>query len=237
MHIRYLAASIIGLPLLASCQTGSPSPKPAVEDDVYFTAKGNEPGWIVRFDAGKIAFEGDYGEKKITVARPAGRALPNGMRYVTDRLIVDITRATCTDDMSGRRFAETVKVAADGKEYNGCGGRNVPPETLGGAVWTIVAINQLPVLAEPKTEVRFADGRISGTAGCNRFSGNYRHSKNMLAFNDVTATEMMCEEKQMAQETAFLALLSGPVTERYSEEGNLILVNDKGNRAMLRQVI
>ena len=234
---RVCTAAVIGLPLLASCQTGNIPQPPVVEENVNFIAKGNEPGWIVRFDAKTIAFEGDYGEKKITVPKPEGRASFNGMRYVTDRLSVDVTHVTCTDDMSGRRFAETVKVIADGKEFNGCGGRNLPPETLEDTVWTIVAIDQLPVLAEPKTEVRFTRGRVSGTAGCNRFSGPYKQSKNILTFSGVSATEMACQQNQMTQEMAFMALLTGPVTERYSVEGNLILANDKGNRVTLKQVL
>ena len=234
---KCVTGACIGLPLLASCQTSNMLQTPAVEQDVYFTAKGNEPGWIVRFDAENIAFEGDYGDTKVTVPKPDGRASFNGTRYVTDRLTVDVTHATCTDDMSGKRFAETVTVLANGKEYRGCGGRNLPPQTLNDTVWTVIMLNQMPAADGIKTEVRFADGRISGTAGCNRFFGTYTQSKNVLTFGSVALTEMMCPEKQMAQEEAFLELLSGPVTERYSVDGHLILANDKGNRATLRQVL
>ena len=212
-NIRCCTAALIGLPLFTSCQTSNMPDTPAVEQNVYFTAKGNEPGWIVRFDAEKIAFEGDYGEVKITVPKPDGRSSAGGMRYVTDRLTVDVTHASCTDDMSGRRFAETVTVLANGKEYRGCGGRNLPPEKLTDTVWTISMLDQLPAADGVQTEVRFADGKISGTAGCNRFFGTYTQSKNVLNFGVVASTKIMCPEKQMAQEKAFLRLLSGPVTD------------------------
>jgi heat shock protein HslJ len=47
----------------------------------------------------------------------------------------------------------------------------------------------------------------------------------------------MCPEKQMTQETKFLALLKGTVTKRYSVEGNLILANENGQRATLKRAI
>lgn len=218
----------------AACQTTEPRPP---EPEVYFTAVGQEPGWIVRFDAEKIAFEGDYGDTRITVPKPEGRASFNGMRYVTDRLTVDVTHSTCADVMSGQRYAETVTVFADGKEYKGCGGRKLPPESLDDTNWTIVMIDQMPVLDNVQTEIRFADGRISSTAGCNRITGSYSVSGNDLTFGEMATTKMMCPEKQMAQEAKFLALLRGKVTTRYTVGGDLILATESGQRATLKQVI
>ena len=219
---------------LAACQTAAP---PRTDPQVYFTARGNEPGWIVRFDNEKIAFEGNYGEIKITVPKPEGRASFNGMRYVTDRLTVDVTHATCTDDMSGRRYAETVTVLADATEFRGCGGRNLPPESLNSTVWQIVMIGQMPVLEGVPTELRFEGGKVSGTAGCNRMTGTYSLSGNDFTFGEMATTRMMCPEKQMAQEAKFLSLLKGKVTKRFTVDGDLILTNESGQRATLRQVL
>ncbi len=218
---------------LAACQTIVPS---STAPEVYFTARGNEPGWIVRFDAEKIVFEGDYGEKKITVAKPEGRPSFNGMRYVTDRLTVDVTHAACTDDMSGRRYAETVTVLAGDSEYKGCGGRNLPPESLNDTVWKMIMMDQLPVVEAVQTELRFTDGRLSGTAGCNRITGSYSLNGNDFTFGELATTKMMCPEKQMVQETRFLSLLKGKVTKRYTVEGNLILTNESGQRATFEQL-
>lgn len=221
--------------LLAACQSVAP-PAPSVLEP-YFTARGNEPGWIVRFDKEKIAFEGNYGETKITVPKPDGRPSFNGMRYVTDRLTVDVTHATCTDDMSGRRYAETVTVFVGGKQFRGCGGRNLPPESLNDTVWKIVMMDQMPVLEGAQTELRFSGGRVSGTAGCNRVTGSYSLSGNDLTFGEMATTRMMCGEKQMAQEAKFLALLKGTVTKRYTVDGDLILTNESGQRATFEQVV
>ncbi len=237
MNISHsLLISVFALPVLAACQTIPVPEEPASADQVY-TARGNEPGWILNMDSKTIDYQGDYGETKIRIAAPEGRPSFNGMRYITERLTIDVTYATCTDDMSGKHFADTVTVMADGKEVRGCGGRALPPESLEGTTWTIVMTDQLPVLEGIQTEVRFADGRVSGTAGCNRFNGSYSVASNVMTFGPMTSTRMMCPEKQMAQEAKFLALLGNKSTIRYAVEGNLILADDKGNRATLRQVL
>jgi heat shock protein HslJ len=226
----------VALPLFAACQTMSPPGEPATDDPVY-TARGNEPGWILKMDSKTIDYQGDYGETKIRIPAPEGRPSFNGMRYVSERLTVDVTYSTCTDDMSGKRFADTVTVSAGDKQVKGCGGRALPPESLHDTTWTIVMIGQMPVLDDVRTEVRFADGRISGTAGCNRFNGDYSIASNVLTVGPVVSTRMMCPEKQMAQEAKFLALMASKLTKRYSVSGDLILADDKGNRATLRQVL
>ena len=235
---RSLWIAVFTLPWLASCQTmpASAPTEPPKADQIY-TARGNEPGWILRMDSKVIDYQGDYGETQIRVPAPEGRPSFNGMRYVTDRLTIDVTYASCTDDMSGKRFADTVSVMADGKEIKGCGGRVLPPESLNDTTWAIVMIDQLPVLEGIATELRFADGRVSGSAGCNRFNGEYTLSSNVITFGPIASTRMMCPEKLMAQEAKFLALLMGKVIKRYSVEGNLILADEKGNRATLRQVL
>lgn len=219
----------------AACQPMAAPPVPTPE--VYFTARGQEPGWIVRFDAEKIAFEGDYGETKIIVPKPEGRPSFNGMRYITDRLTVDVTHSTCTDVMSGQRYAETVTVLVGSKEYKGCGGRNLPPESLDGTSWTIVMMDQMPVLEGVPTALRFAEGRVSGSGGCNSISGSYTAKGGDLIFGELMATEMACAEKQMAQEAKLLSLLKGKVSTRYTVDGNLILTNETKQRATFRRVI
>jgi heat shock protein HslJ len=227
---------IISLMFLSACQTVSDA-EPPVENETGYIARGNEPGWILKMDGKTLDYQGDYGSTKIKVAQPEGRPSFNGMRYVTDRLTVDITYASCADDMSGERYSDSVLITAEGKDLKGCGGRKLPPESLDGTAWTIITMDQMPTLDAIKTEVRFVDGKITGTAGCNRFTGSYSHNSNVLTFGAIASTRMMCPEKQMAQETKFLALLKGTVTKRYSVEGNLILANENGQRATLKRAI
>ncbi len=231
----FVGASL-SLMLVSSCQTTPPAP-PREDGARIYTARGNEPGWILKMDGKTIDYEGDYGETKIRVTAPEPRPSFNGMRHVTDRLTVDITYSACTDDMSGKRFTDTVSVIADGKQVSGCGGRALPPESLDDTARTIIMMDQMPALADAKTEIRFTGGRMSGTAGCNRLNGSYSQSSNILTFSRVAATRMMCPEKQMAQEARFLELLKGKVSKRYTVDGNLILSNEAGQRVTLKQII
>jgi len=231
---KMIALGISNLLLLTGCQTNVPT---VAEPELYFTARGNEPGWIVRFDEKSINFEGDYGATKIKVAKPEGRPSFNGMRYVTDRLTVDVTYATCADVMSGQRFAETVTVFANGKEFKGCGGRNLPPESLNDTAWTIITMNQIPALPDIVTALRFADGRVSGSSGCNRIPGTYTIKNSTLKFGDLAVTEIGCHEALMQQEAKLLSLLKGEVSTGYTKDCDLILTNKNGQSATLKLVI
>lgn len=101
------------------------TPPPAAPTDIY-TARGQEPGWLVTITNDRIDYVGNYGESRITVARPEPRTTFNGHRYETGRLIVDITHGRCNDVMSGHGYADQVMVIADGETYRGCGGERRP---------------------------------------------------------------------------------------------------------------
>lgn len=119
--IRALAISTA---LLAgACTTGStPRPDGAASTRERYEARGQEPGWHLLIHDGRIEFTGNYGEKKVGVARPDPRPSINGRRYVTAHLTVDVTYSRCNDAMSGFGFEHQVMVTADGETYDGCGG-------------------------------------------------------------------------------------------------------------------
>jgi uncharacterized membrane protein len=102
-----------------------PEGEPATASDAsreHYEARGNEPGWRVLIHDGRIDYEGNYGEKKISVARPVPQPSFNGRRYVAPRLSVDLTYSRCNDDMSGHGYEHQVLVIADGESFKGCGG-------------------------------------------------------------------------------------------------------------------
>lgn len=98
------------------------NPPPETAAGERYEARGNEPGWHLLIANGRIDYTGNYGEKKITVARPDPRPTFNGRRYETDRLVVDVTYSRCNDDMSGHGYEHQVMVIADGETWRGCGG-------------------------------------------------------------------------------------------------------------------
>jgi uncharacterized membrane protein len=118
-----MTRALLPLALLAAACVPKDAPldtaDPAAE---RYEARGQEPGWHLLIHDGRIDYTGNYGEKKIEVARPEPRPSINGRRYVTPRLTVDITYSRCNDAMSGFGFEHQVMVIADGETYKGCGG-------------------------------------------------------------------------------------------------------------------
>jgi heat shock protein HslJ len=108
--------------LATACATADPPAPASGPPHERYEARGQEPGWYLLIHDGRIDYSGNYGEKKIEVARPEPRPSFNGRRYVTPRLTVDITYVRCNDAMSGFGFEHQVMVIADGETFKGCGG-------------------------------------------------------------------------------------------------------------------
>jgi heat shock protein HslJ len=73
------------------------------------------------------------------------------------------------------------------------------------------------VLAGTSLTLEFgADGRVSGSAGCNRYTGQYTVAGDAVTIGQSASTRRMCAEPAgvMEQEAAFLAALPGDVRAR-----------------------
>lgn len=234
--IRFLPQAALAPLLLAGCVpvTNTPPQVPGGTPtaDAYF-ALGTEPGWTLEITSARLNYHGDYGATKILVANPGARPSFNGERYVTDRLTVDVTHSLCNDGMSDRRYADTVTVTADGKTVKGCGGTILPPSNLAGTNWTFVSIGGAHVARDLPTSLRFDGTQLSGSAGCNRISGDYTSDGKRLTAGPLLATQMACPGAGMAQEQAFMALMAKPVSLRFTPDGRLILVGEGGKSAVL----
>src|SRR3546814_5377890 len=100
--------------------------------------------------------------------------------------ISDWSSDVCSSDL----YRDTVTVTADGKTVKGCGGGILPPTELAGTNWTFVSIGGVPVAADRQTALAFEDERLSGSAGCNRFSGGYSAADGTLTAWPLAANRM-----------------------------------------------
>lgn len=125
-----MAKILILLPLLAACATSGKEFGPPPAPQTEYSALGQEHGWTLRIDRDRIAYTGDYGETRITTARPLPTATATGRRYETSRIVVDIVPGLCRDAMNGSGFEDTVIVRAGGKTVRGCGGVRVPERSF-----------------------------------------------------------------------------------------------------------
>jgi heat shock protein HslJ len=82
---------------------------------------------------------------------------------------------------------------------------------------------QATIPASPPTLAFSADGMVSGSGGCNQYSGPYEVDGGSIRFGDLASTLMLCEGQVGAQETAFMAALGGATTWRIDAAGALEL--------------
>lgn len=200
-----------------------------------YRALGTEPFWSVTIGGGRMTYD-DPERGRFSVATPPARPSFNGRRYVTGRLTVDITRRPCSDGMSDRNYADTVEVVVEGRRLSGCGGAFTEEAGIADTRWRIVAIGRAQVANRDGYTLAFTGDRISGQAGCNRFSGPYRVTAGgILHAGPFAVTRMACPPPRMMLERAVLRVLSAPM--RMAEpDANTEMLTSSGGTIRLRRV-
>ncbi len=166
---------------------------------------------------------------------PAPRETGDGRIYRTRRLTLYVWHGECSDGMSDRRYAETVRATVDGRTLNGCGGAILAPAALAETSWSIVAIDGAAVSGD-LYRLQFDAGRLSGQAGCNRFSGPYSVSGETLTPGPIISTRMACPEPRMAHERRALRVLGGPVRISFPDGDMLVLTGNGGSIRLRRSI-
>ena len=228
---------LIAFSALAGCTPASETSQPPAPPATTYMAIGTEPGWTLEITPERLNYAGGYGETKIAVPNPGAAPSLNGETYAGGRLAVVIKHVPCSDGMSDRRYADTVRVIADGKHVDGCGGKILPPDALAGSNWIFVSIGGVPVAADRPTSLRFDGAQLSGSAGCNRFSGPYTADGRTLATGPLIATKLACPGAAMTQEQAFFKLMTGPVTTEFPTNGTMEITGADGQTAVLKRAI
>ena len=219
------AASLIALTAL---------PATAQAQDAY-RASGTEPFWSLTIGAQTMRFEAPG---RPTVSVPTPRVIHGfaGEIWQTRRIDVNTNHRQCSDGMSDRVYPDTVTVRVDGRTFTGCGGE--PRAQAGASVidgnWRIEALDGRPVLRGSSPVVAFENGRISGSTGCNRFSGSYDFARGRLSTGGVASTKMACLDRgRNLQERAMLDLLGERLTVSGNRAGKLMLTGARGRTMTL----
>lgn len=93
---------------------------------------------------------------------------------------------------------------------------HVTDASLTGAVWALHTFIEgetaTSLVADTTITAEFADGQVSGSAGCNIYFGSYELEGNNLTFGELGSTRMACTEPVMAQENRFLAAMAAVET-------------------------
>ena len=203
-----------------------------------FRATGNEPAWRLEITDTTMTLLADYEQTKIVRPTPVPETAADFRRYVaktpdTD-LRVTIFDRFCNDSMSGMPHPHTVTVVFDGRTLNGCGGE--PATLLRGAEWVVEDLNGGGIIDRSRITLNFgADGRISGRASCNQYTGGYTLTGESLTLSQAATTRMACEPSLMNQEDKFLELLRNTRRFTLNPDGALILHTGDGRTITARR--
>jgi len=134
-------------------------------------------------------------------------------------------------------FGVDGKLTLNGDEIDLTFDEEVSPVALPlvGTTWTLTTIASGDAVSSVLngTEVTAAftpDATVSGSAGCNRYSGSYTWTGDQLSFSPLASTKMACAEDVMAQESAFLASMEQVAS--FAIEGSQLTLTD-GSGALL----
>jgi heat shock protein HslJ len=107
----------------------------------------------------------------------------------------------------------------------------IEPVALTGTEWTAVGINNgaeaiVSTQAGVTVTATFgSDGTVSGSAGCNTYSGSYTVDGDAIEIGPLASTQKACEPTDlMTQEAAFLAAMENATT--YSIDGSILELRD-----------
>ena len=104
---------------------------------------------------------------------------------------------------------------------------------LEGTYWRLTELRGQPIAAingprEPHIVFAADGGRVSGSAGCNRFSGPYK-AGDRLELGPLMSTKMACADDRLnRQETDFLRVLQS--TSRYDIAGDTLTLASSEER-------
>jgi heat shock protein HslJ len=87
----------------------------------------------------------------------------------------------------------------------------ISSEELNGTNWTLIELDtDRPAPAEPAITLTFADGQISGSGGCNNYTGGFSLGGDyisVMSIGPVASTQMACDDDIQSRENAYFAAL------------------------------
>ncbi|AGH51716.1 hypothetical protein G432_20155 (plasmid) [Sphingomonas sp. MM-1] len=98
-----------------------------------------------------------------------------------------------------------------------------------GPQFKVEDINQTGLIDRSNVTVQFSqDGRVSGSAGCNRFTGDYSIEGQSLRIGPLAVTRRACVPTLGNQETRFLAILQDVTSWSVNSNGSVLFRADDG---------
>ncbi len=202
--------------MIGSASSSLTGPAPASNKSLpSFVATGNTPAWYLLMEDGNTTLIMEHGKRTLNFPRPDATELGVSRIYKFGDLEVVVRKMACTDSADGKELANQVKIIESGKEYMGCGEeRSHTPDEIKkevlNAEWTVKSMSKVGALAEAPVTFRLDDaGRITGSTGCNRYSGDYSLNDQKFAVTtSLATTKRACMTAALAkQERTYMELI------------------------------
>jgi heat shock protein HslJ len=198
-----------------------------------WTARGNEPNWIMTLDGGTMDFRTMDGRAtRAPLPRPTLTLGAWVYRAPGRDLTMWLRTKVCRDSMTGMPSPLSVSVQTGGRTFVGCGGK--ASEVLAGE-WRVTSIGGKAVPKGLTVSLAFdvATNQVSGSSGCNRYFGGFALTGEGLSFKPGMAGSMMaCEEPATRTEESFKAALAKVQRFDIGADGSLRLLT--GNRITIK---
>ncbi|HPE60787.1 MAG TPA: META domain-containing protein [Thiolinea sp.] len=175
-----------------------------------------------------VAKERLQARRRYTV-RAEIRAADRSLLWVTDTM-------HSVDPAQVRQTLAPIIMVRVGRRGNDTAPGTTAGPGLTGAEWLVEDLNGAGVIDRSPTRFRFSqDGKVSGNAGCNRFSGSYSTRNGTLTFGSLSATERACIAPALnAQEARFLELMQAVDRYSFDATGALVLKTRDGRTITAR---
>ncbi len=135
---------------------------------------------------------------------------------------LEVVPVTTLDEIDQTEEAASAQVAS-----------HVPSATELAGEWLLEDLGGRGVMDMVQTTLAFdGEGRVSGSGGCNRFTGSYTFTDGRLSFSPLAGTKMMCPEAVMDQEDRFQMALGA--IDRVAVDGPFLLLYAGGSDAPLK---
>ena len=99
---------------------------------------------------------------------------------------------------------------------------NSTSQSLEGTKWTLTFYGDMSapqvVLLDSEVTADFAEGRISGTGGCNNYFAEYQTEGDQITTGNVGSTKMLCPDNVMQLEQEYIIAVD--TVERYEIDGD-----------------
>lgn len=244
---RWGFAIALALPL-ASCATTDDSSEPfvisgdmtyreriALPPGAYYRAslqdisRADAPAQEIASDEEQVA-EGKQVPLDFEINADPG-AFQSGRRYgvramiynVNDELLWTSDTTTPYDPASGSTNVGTIMLVRTG---------NRAGATSLSGTWEVHSINGTPVSAPNKPTITWDEGKVSGSSGCNQFSGSFQQQGNSLELSEIAMTQRACIAPYDAIEQQFTSALNNLTGFSLVSDGTVAFVGTNGQTMM-----